>query len=251
MARFTFGGTIYDLVASPNDELEITSPLALVPNAEVPFYLAPGGTEATDFLVWDSIDDDFTDAQTVITTDAEGFLPAFQGPDGVEVLYDASGRALLARDASAEGSGVPAGGTTGQALVKQSDDDGDADWEALPTWSTISGKPTVVAAGSDAAAARTAIGAAAAADIPADFDTRYYTKTQVDDLLAAAGIGGDYPAARNVYETAGSLPTREATGIPETTPINVILELGSTKDPFSVTYGYVPGFDRVGKTVLA
>lgn len=107
MARHIFGGTGYDLVAEPSDPLDIASPLTLVPNEPVQFFDADG-VEQIDFLVWSSIDGDYTDEETVITTDGEGFLPAFQGPDGLDTLYDASGRAYLARDAG----GGPGGGTS-------------------------------------------------------------------------------------------------------------------------------------------
>lgn len=76
---------------------------------------------------------------------------------------------------------------------------GKADDADIPTWSTIGGKPTVVAAGADQAAARTAIGAAPldspaltgtpSAPTPAagDNDTSIATTAFVQAALAAAG----------------------------------------------------------------
>jgi hypothetical protein len=69
--------------------------------------------------------------------------------------------------------------------------------------------------------------------------------------LEPAGAAGTYRPALRVYEDTGTLVARSVVTSDPDQPVEVILELGSTKNPYSVTYGYIAGFDTVGKTVLA
>lgn len=96
--------------------------------------------------VWDSFEDgtQITDLTsfggspgTTVTPDALG-RAIFHGPDGfTDDLYleDADGGRWLVRPADltsrATGAGVPAGGTAGQFVRKQSSTDFDAEWESI------------------------------------------------------------------------------------------------------------------------
>ena len=56
-----------------------------------------------------------------------GLRGAYRGYEGQFVKVSSDGKRL--EFGVGGGSGIPDGGTTGQALIKQSNDDGDADWE--------------------------------------------------------------------------------------------------------------------------
>lgn len=111
MARSEFGGSIWDVVANEDatnvgtDATPGRKALALVRNTAIPLFLA-SGTAATDLMVWSG--GAFV-ATTSISTDANGYLPRFQGPDGVTVLYTTntgSGPALRAVGGSGGGTGT-------------------------------------------------------------------------------------------------------------------------------------------------
>lgn len=87
MSRHTFGGSIADYAVAPGAQVTVNSitgnQVLLVPGAQVTFWDSPSaGTQITDLL-------DSTDTPvTFITTDANGAIPEFQGPDTVpETLY--------------------------------------------------------------------------------------------------------------------------------------------------------------------
>lgn len=71
-----------------------------------------------------------------------------------------------------------------------------------PTWATLAGKPTIIAAGTDQAAARTAIGAAAA--------SHNHTGTQVTLTGYTAGTAGAVAAADTVNAAIAKLEARIA-----------------------------------------
>lgn len=122
----------------------------------------------------------------VASLDVDGLVPVDQLPDiggasTVDELTDATtvGKAVVkAADAAAARAAIGAQAAGSYAAALGADDNYVTDAEkvklanlsgtntgdqTLPTWSTIAGKPAVVAAGTDAAAARTAIDAAQAA----------------------------------------------------------------------------------------
>lgn len=76
---------------------------------------------------------------------------------------------------------------------------------AAPTWGNISGKPAVVAAGVDAAAARTAIGAVAATDNVASATKLATTRaiTLTGDVTGTANFDGTAPASITAAIGAG------------------------------------------------
>jgi len=103
LARHLFG-SIADYVVAPGDSLtvgDITgSQTLLVPDTVVTFWTdATAGSQYTDLL-------DLTSAAIMsVTTDANGAIPQFYGPDSVTIMYaDAGGdrRAVVAVDLGAD-----------------------------------------------------------------------------------------------------------------------------------------------------
>jgi hypothetical protein len=93
VARYTYGGGIADYLVTPSDSL-----WGVAPGAVVTFYsAADGGTQYTDLLTEGGT------PITEITADENGFLPTFQGPDGVTLMWASAGGAsrvwLKPRDA--------------------------------------------------------------------------------------------------------------------------------------------------------
>lgn len=123
MARFTFGGDIHDLVARPDSAAG--GALKPAPGITVQFYSASsGGSPLTDYLVDADGNGTFETAALSITVLATGYLPDFQGPDGVSVLYydpdpndvDVRRVRLVARDAATPG--IPTASTTTEGVVR-------------------------------------------------------------------------------------------------------------------------------------
>ncbi|MFI8531052.1 glycosyl hydrolase family 28-related protein [Streptomyces aquilus] len=86
MARYEFGAGIADYVVQPSDGL-----WGVAPGAVVTFYSAStGGTQYTDLL------DAGSNPITQVVADAQGFLPRFQGPDGVVGMWASAGGASRA-----------------------------------------------------------------------------------------------------------------------------------------------------------
>lgn len=107
MARHLFG-SVADYVIAPGDSVTVGTgddaitgyQTLLVPNTVVTFYTdVTGGSPYTDLL-------DLSGAAIMsVTTDVNGAIPQFQGPDGVTVMYaDAGGdrRAVYAIDLGAD-----------------------------------------------------------------------------------------------------------------------------------------------------
>lgn len=110
MARFTFGGEVTHI--GVQEDATTAAFKRLAAGTAMPWRTTPGGAVVTDFLLWDGAA--YTIAATSIVSDANGYAPPFQGPDGVSVLYDPSGYALVARDAAAGLSlGTAANANTG------------------------------------------------------------------------------------------------------------------------------------------
>lgn len=123
MARFTFGATLADYVVQPSDGL-----WGVGSGAQVTFWTLPdGGTQYTDLI------DSTGAAATFITADEYGFIPSFQGPDGVTGMWVDSGRPtrawIAARDAGGGGEGAY---TSIQRIVASST--APADIRAAATW---------------------------------------------------------------------------------------------------------------------
>lgn len=133
--------------------------------------IVASGISGSDDSPSEVISNDITDATTV----------------GRQVLTAADADA--ARDAIGAGTSNLALGTgAGDAMP------GNTTIPAAVTWATIGGKPAVVAEGADMAAARTSIGAAAAADIPDVPDAP--TWATIAGKPAVVAEGADMAAAR-------------------------------------------------------
>lgn len=91
------------------------------------------------------------------------------------------------------GVGVPDGGTDGQVLARSGTDG--TIWVDPPagTWSGLTGKPAVIGAGATQQAARDAIGAISAADVPAQQAADWNT---LNNKPAVIGAGATQAAAR-------------------------------------------------------
>lgn len=103
MARHLFG-SIADFVVAPGDSVTVGSitgnQTLLVPSAVVSFWsAASGGTQYSDLL------DLSSSSITAVTSDSNGALPQFYGPDGITLMFaDAGGdrRAVVAVDSGAD-----------------------------------------------------------------------------------------------------------------------------------------------------
>lgn len=102
MARFEFGSGIADYVVRPSD-----GTWGIAPNAVITFYSAStGGTQHTDLLSAGST------PITSVTSDANGFIPRFFGPDGVTGMWaDAGGTSRAWVEAHNAGNGGGAAGS--------------------------------------------------------------------------------------------------------------------------------------------
>jgi hypothetical protein len=114
MARYTFGGKIEQLVVAADSSLG--GALKAAPGATLPTLYNKPVTDGTRVVVTDFLTDPdnngtFTVAVTSITVDSSGYPPYFQGPDGVSILYDETGRRYDSNDIAA-GLTVPAASTT-------------------------------------------------------------------------------------------------------------------------------------------
>lgn len=79
--RYEYGAGMADFVVQPSDGL-----WGVAPGAVVTFYSAStGGTQYTDLL------DASSSPITQVVADAQGFLPRFQGPDGVVGMWASAG----------------------------------------------------------------------------------------------------------------------------------------------------------------
>ncbi len=109
MARYTYGGGIAQLVVSPDAALG--GALKAAPGTTLTLYNLPVGSTGraivTDFLVGGV-------ATTSIVTDATGYPPEFQGPDGMRPLYDAGGRRFDPHDSA----DVPVGSTAQAGVLE-------------------------------------------------------------------------------------------------------------------------------------
>jgi hypothetical protein len=120
MARHEFGGEITHLVVAPDPSN--AEALVVAPNTAVVLHETIGGAVADDFMLWDG--SGFNTPATSISSDADGYLPRFEGPDGFLVLYDAAGHQLLSTEAG--GSGSVATATTTVAGIAELSDDAEA-----------------------------------------------------------------------------------------------------------------------------
>ncbi|MGA5076262.1 glycosyl hydrolase family 28-related protein [Streptomyces griseoincarnatus] len=102
MARYLYGATLADYVVQPTDGL-----WGVAPGAALTFWSsADGGTQYTDLL------DGSGATASTITTDENGFVPSFSGPDGVTGMWaDAGGgsRAWMPARNAGDGGEAAAG----------------------------------------------------------------------------------------------------------------------------------------------
>lgn len=114
MTRSTFGGTDDDYVSSPFN-IGGRKVHGALPNTIVTFWSAKtGGTQYTDLL------NEAGGAVASITSDADGFLPQFQGPDGVLQMWaDAGGgrKMLETRSTAAVSAAVAAAAASAAAAA--------------------------------------------------------------------------------------------------------------------------------------
>ncbi|MFF3928554.1 hypothetical protein [Streptomyces hirsutus] len=101
MARYEFGAGIADYVVRPSDGL-----WSVAPGAVLTFWDAPdSGAQYTDLL------DALGASITQVTADAQGFVPAFRGPDGVVGMWaDSGGTRRAWMEARGAGGGSGGGG---------------------------------------------------------------------------------------------------------------------------------------------
>jgi hypothetical protein len=142
VARHLFG-SIADYVVAPGDSVtvgDITgSQTLLVPGTVVTFWTdVSGGSQYTDLL-------DLTSAPIMsVTTDANGAIPQFYGPDGVYTMYaDAGGdrRAIeaidLGTDIVANASGIATLQATVSTLAPVASTGNYSDLNGVPTLATV------------------------------------------------------------------------------------------------------------------
>lgn len=151
MARFTFGGTIRDLTALPSSN-PFPGALTVAAGATLSFYsAATGGSVVSDYLLDNDGDGVFETAAGSIVTRADGYLPSFQGPDSVSVLYydpdpsDTEVRRVLLIARDANNAGVPDASSTVKGIVLLSSSAG--------TSTTVAATPAGAAAAVSAHAA--------------------------------------------------------------------------------------------------
>ncbi len=145
MTRHSFGADIAAYVIAAGDSETVGSITGnhtlLVPDQSVSFYTAPspGGSQVTDLL------DALSTPVTTVTTDSNGAIPAFSGPDdGTRLLWaDASGGAgpralMVATDIGADLATVEAAIAAAQASLA-----GLATVATTGDYSDLDGAPTL------------------------------------------------------------------------------------------------------------
>lgn len=110
-------------------------------------------------------------------------------------ISDAStiGKSLIKSESQAAARSAIGAGTSNLTVGTGATDAKPGNYQ--PTWAQVTGKPAVIAAGTDAAAARTVIGAASAADIPTV--PAAPTWTTLSGKPAVIASGADQAAARS------------------------------------------------------
>lgn len=191
MARSIFGGQLVDLAVQ--EDGTNSDALIIAPATVLNLYNTPGGTLQTDFLIGAGL----STPATQIVSDANGFIPKFKGPDGLTALYDSGGREYLSRDSF--------GGSTSVAAADITD-------------STATGRAVLTA--TDAAAARTAIGAGTSSQSLSAMSSSELlghsstTARAVDAAtLAAGGVGWANYYVMPVWDGSGAHPVRPV-GLP-------------------------------------
>lgn len=193
MARTPYGGSPADVVAQVDAGDGDFTPATAALTA---WDAASGGTQLTD------LQDVSLSSVNVVTPDSVGRV-FFYGPDGFAAaiyLQDSTGYRWRINPA-------------------------DLASRVAPTWTTIPGKPAVVAAGADAATARGVIGAGVdtvmtSAEATAGTDTN---PRQITAAILKAGAQAAAVAASNtwympVWDGTGTAPTRPA-GLPSSTVV--------------------------------
>jgi len=171
MARFAFGGEVTQLMVS--EDAANADALIIAPGAALPLYDDADGSLVTDFLLWNQATDTFPTPASSIVASASGYLPRFQGPDGLDTLWVEASDGMWLRLFSSDAAAAPGAGAESWAEVAAFSDfptvlaAGATQAAArtaigagtpTPEWSTLANKPAVVAEGATQAAARTAIG---------------------------------------------------------------------------------------------
>src|SRR5690606_9825282 len=131
------------------------------------------------------------------------------GPTSPDDIVGASptGKTVLTGDALAGRNAIAAAAATDVSALDERVDDLETDVAAIPapkTWSTIDGKPPVIAAGTNQATARGAIGAAAASDLG--------SKADATTVTALASTVANKADSSTVAATAATAATNAING---------------------------------------
>lgn len=262
MPRFTFFGEATHVPVSEDaTNVGTTTParkaLTLNPGvAAFPLYLSPGGTLANDFRLFNSSTGAYDVPATSISTLADGYPPACQGPDGVRVLYDAAGKAYVCWEgASSTGAAIDESGLVHKAGA-----------ETITGSKTFSNAPVVPVNAftadriSDfAAAVRSVLGLTVGQTVATLQGDNEFTGTNAfaGGSIPAAAIGADldqriasYNTSQGIYKirtypnggTAGTTPEtvyyEEAAGAPATPAAALVSHQGTGSD--LTTYAFTP-----------
>ncbi len=259
MPRFTFGGDIHDLIVAP--DAATNGALKVAPNVPVSLYTtATEGAPTTDFLVGGV-------AATAVTSLATGYLPEFQGPDGVSILYydpdpndaDVSRVRFVARDAAS--GGIAAATTTAAGIVELATESEASDGSSTTLVVTPAGAKAVRSAHESAAdphsqynqaAVATAIGTTgnavrdAVLTLTNPKQSRSVLSTK-GDLYVATGAGA---VTRQPVGTDGQVLVADAAqangmrwAAPSAGLTGFDLEVGSDLSNASTTFSSVTGLD--------
>lgn len=156
MALTEYGGSPADVIGTVATDPDSSTGYVFTPTSGTftAWTASTGGTQITDLFKGDG-----TTAQTTVTPDPVTYRIHFFANNYSGSLWLENGGQRWRFDPV----GAAVQDLSGYATVTQLSTK--ADTSAIPTWTTISGKPAVIGAGADQAAARAAIGAASTADI--------------------------------------------------------------------------------------
>jgi hypothetical protein len=207
LARHLFGGSIADFVVAPGGSVTVDgitgNETLLVPGVVIQFYdAASAGNAITD------LEDLTLTAQTTVTTDINGAIPQFYGPDAVTLVWaDANGgagprRLMLATDSTADIATNTTAITTLQGTVTAL-----APVAASGNYADLTGAPVLAAVATSGAYAdlsgKPVLGMQAVVESGGVWPLR--NTTAPDTSRPAEWIGPTAPPAGGGYAQAGDL----------------------------------------------